>query len=178
MSKRKANNPLKRKQQIARKVLKDLAVVMVLGKSKYCTVMNLRTLKEVVVQEAVAELITDMAWPWRVECSIACRDQNGVEYVVSEEVHCESAYRQSDPRLNDFLNNHHRAFLAKQNPLHVITLAWVIMPCLGDVNELPLEKLNKIYTQLGAFEHLSKWESLQNNENPLLEQDDEHLEVA
>ena len=30
MSKRKANNPLKRKQQIARKILKDLAVVMVL----------------------------------------------------------------------------------------------------------------------------------------------------
>ena len=53
------------------------------------------------------------------------------------------------------------AFLAKQNNLHVITLAWVAVPAIGDKVDLEIETLDKIYTKLGAFEYLSTWESNQ-----------------
>ena len=139
MSKRKANTPIKRKQMIARTALKNLCIAMVLGEAKYCTVMNYKSCNEVKVSQQVAELIAGLPWKWYFECSVVCRDQQGNEYIVSETVHCESAYRQSDPRLNEFLNTHHKAFLAKQNNLHVITLAWVAVPAIGDKVDLEIE---------------------------------------
>ena len=138
VTKRKANTPIKRKQMIARTALKNLCIAMVLGEAKYCTVMNYKSCNEVKVSQQVAELIAGLPWKWYFECSVICRDQNGKEYIVSETVHCESAYRQSDPRLNDFLNTHHKAFLAKQNHLHVVTLAWVAVPAIGDKVDLEI----------------------------------------
>lgn len=161
MSKRKANTPIKRKQMIARTALKNLCIAMVLGEAKYFTVMNYKSCNEVKVSQQVAELIAGLPWKWYFECSVVCRDQQGNEYIVSETVHCESAYRQSDPRLNEFLNKHHKAFLEKQNNLHVITLAWVAVPAIGDKVDLEIETLDKIYTKLGAFEYLSTWENNQ-----------------
>jgi hypothetical protein len=157
--KRKANTPIKRKLMIARTALKNLCIAMVLGESKHCTVMNYKSCNEITVSRQVADLIAGLPWKWQIECSVVCRDQQGKEYVVSETVHCESAYRQSDPRLNDFLNVHHKAFLEKQNPLHVITLAWVAVPVIGNDVELEIETLDKIYTKLGAYEFLSTWEN-------------------
>ena len=49
----------------------------------------------------------------------------------------------------------------KQNHLHVITLAWVAVPAIGDKVDLEIETLDKIYTKLGAFEYLSTWENNQ-----------------
>lgn len=157
--KRKANTPIKRKQMIARTALKNLCIAMVLGEAKYCTVMNYKSCNEVKVSQQVAELIAGLPWKWYIECSVICRDQSGKEYIVSEPVYCDSAYRQSDPRLSTFLNEHHIALYKKQNPLHVITLAWVATPNIGKKVELPIETLDAIYTELGAFEYLSQWET-------------------
>lgn len=157
MSKRKTHTSLKRRELIARAISKDLAIAMVLGSTKYCTVVNLKTGREVKMTRQRADLIVNTPWQWNIECSVICRDQTGKEYVSSEAIQCQSRYRQSDPRLNEFLNTHHRKFLAEQNPMHVITLAWVAVPNLS--TEIPMPMLEKIYRDLGAFEHLSKWES-------------------
>ena len=157
MSKRKRHTSTKRRDLIARASTKDLAIAMVLGSTKYCTVVNIKTGKEIMVDRQRADLIVNTPWQWNIECSVICRKQQGQEYVVSEAIQCQSRYRQSDPRLNDFLNEHHRSFLAKQNPMHVITLAWIAVPNL--TTEVPMPMLEKIYRDLGAFEHLSKWES-------------------
>lgn len=157
--KRKANSNMKRKHLIARAMLKDLCVAMVIdGRSDHCEVFNYKTAQKVPASKQLVELIAGLPWKWYIECSVVCRDQSGKEYVVSEPVYCASAYRQSDPRLSDFLNSNHLAFYKKQNPLHVITLAWVATPNIGKEVELPIETLDKIYTELGAFEYLSQWE--------------------
>jgi len=157
--KRKSNSSMKRKQLIARAMLKDLCVAMVMdGKETHCQVFNYKTAKEVPATQVLANTIANLPWQWYIECSVVCRDQQGKEYVVSEPVYCESAYRQNDPRLSAFLNTHHVKFYKKQNAMHVITLAWVAVPNLGKQVELPIETLDKIYTELGAFENLSKWE--------------------
>lgn len=158
--KRKANSNIKRKALIARAALKNLCIAMVVdGKSEHCEVFNYKTCKRVPVTQQLADLIAHLPWQWYVECSAVCRDQNGKEYTTSESLFCESAYRQNDPRLTDFLNTQHIAFYKKQNHLHVITLAWVAIPNLGAKVELPIETLDKIYTELGAFEYLSQWET-------------------
>jgi hypothetical protein len=159
--KRKNNTMIKRRSMIARTALKNLCIAMVLGEAKYCTVMNFKSVNEVKVSQEIAGLIANLPHKWYFECSVVCRDQTGEEYVVSEPVYCESAYRQSDPRLNEFLNKHHKAFLAKQNPMHVITLAWVAVPVIGNVEELDINTLGAIYTKLGAFDYLSTWENNQ-----------------
>lgn len=159
--KRKKNTLIKRHAMIGRTALKNLCIAMVLGEAKYCTVMNFKSCNEVKVSKEIAGLIANIPWQWYIECSVVCRDQHGEEYVVSEPVYCQSAYRQSDPRLNDFLNTHHKAFLAKQNPLHVVTLAWVAVPVIGKTEELDINTLGKIYNKLGAFDYLSQWENNQ-----------------
>lgn len=160
MMKRKSNSNIKRKALIARAMLKNLCVAMVMdGKETHCQVFNYKVGKRVPVTQQLANLIANLPWEWYIEYSVICRDQSGKEYVVSEPVYCHSAYRQCDPRLSDFLNKNHLAFYNKQNPLHVITLAWVAVPNIGDKVELPIETLDKIYTELGAFEYLSKWEA-------------------
>lgn len=160
MTKRKANSNIKRKQLIARAMLKNLSVAMVIdGKSEHCEVFNHITNERGPATQQVVELIAGLPWKWYIECSVICRDQSGKEYIVSEPVYCDSAYRQSDPRLSTFLNEHHIALYKKQNPLHVITLAWVATPNIGKKVELPIETLDAIYTELGAFEYLSQWET-------------------
>lgn len=157
---RKANCNMKRLQLVARRALKNLCIAMVIdGKSEHCEVFNYKTGKRVPVTQQLAHLIARLPWQWYVECSAVCRDQNGKEYTASESVFCQSAYRQNDPRLTDFLNKYHIDFYKKQNQLHVITLAWVAVPNLGAKVELPIETLDKIYTELGAFEYLSQWET-------------------
>lgn len=158
-SKRKSNSNIKRKALRARPILKNLCIVMVLGENKYYTVMNHKTLEEVLVTREQADLIANLPWQWDVECSVICRDQSGEEYIPSMGLRCKSHYRYSDPRLNDFLNKYHRELLAKQNDLHVATLAWIASPVLDTQTVLELETIKSIYTKLGAFEYLSKWES-------------------
>lgn len=159
-SRGKKFNPNKKLQAEARKKLKNLCVAMVIdGRSDHCEVFNYKTAQKVPASQQLVELIAGLPWKWYIECSVVCRDQSGKEYVVSEPVYCASAYRQSDPRLSDFLNSNHLTFYKKQNPLHVITLAWVATPNIGKEVELPIETLDAIYTELGAFEYLSQWET-------------------
>ena len=52
-------------------------------------------------------------------------------------------------------------FKEKQNPLHIITMAWVAIPVMDETENLDLETLGKIYENLGAFDYLSTWENEQ-----------------
>ncbi len=134
---------------------------MVLGETKYCTLIDYKTGEELNVTVDVAESVEKGCFNWYYECSVVCRDQNGKEYVVSEPHYFQSRYRQSDERLNKYLNDVHVAFKEKQNPLHIITMAWVAIPVMDETENLDLETLGKIYENLGAFDYLSTWENEQ-----------------
>lgn len=155
----KKYNPRKYQEIVVREKIKNFAIAMVLGESKYCTLIDYKTCKEINVSQDVAESVAKGCFNWYYECSVVCRDQTGKEYVVSEPHYFKSRYRQSDQRLNDYLNEAHVAFKEKQNPLHVVTMAWVAIPVIDETEDLDLETLGKIYEQLGAFDYLSKWES-------------------
>ena len=155
----KKYNPRKYQEVLVRGKIKNFAIAMVLGESKYCTLIDYKTCKEINVSQDVAESVANGCFNWYYECSVVCRDQTGKEYVVSEPHYFKSRYRQSDKRLNDYLIEAHVAFKEKQNPLHVVTMAWVAIPVIDETEDLDLETLGKIYEQLGAFDYLSKWES-------------------
>ena len=155
----KKYNPRKYLDLVVRDRVKNFAIAMVLGETKYCTLIDYKTGEELNVTVDVAESVEQGCFNWYYECSVVCRDQTGKEYVVSEPHYFQSRYRQSDKRLNKYLNQVHAVFKEKQNPLHVITMAWVAIPVIDETENLDLETLGKIYENLGAFDYLSKWEN-------------------
>ncbi len=160
--KRKANNPLKRNEIMARRLLRNKAMVYVAG-VRDVIMFDTQTLDRVNTTQLQADCVRFYPWRWRVELSVICRDQSGSEYITSEMVETESRYKQSDVRLLDWLNTEHQRFLNTQNPYHKVTAAWVAIPVVDDkVPELDMRQLDVMYRKMGAFEYLSKWEHEQN----------------
>ena len=170
----KKYNPLKAQMLSAERTIKDFAIAMVLGETKFCTLIDYKTCKELNVSRAVADSVAEGCWNWYYECSVVCRSQTGEEYINSESHYFQSRYRQSDKRLNKYLNKVHAELKKKQNPLHVVTLAWVAIPVFDKAEELDLDTLGRIYKQLGAFDYLSKWENDQLEKEKLEEKETEN----
>ena len=118
----KKYNPRKYLDLVVRDKVKNFAIAMVLGETKYCTLIDYKTGEELNVTVDVAESVEKGCFNWYYECSVVCRDQNGKEYVVSEPHYFQSRYRQSDERLNKYLNEVHVAF--KENKTHFILSRW------------------------------------------------------
>lgn len=161
MKKRKANNPQKRLALIGRKVLKDKLVVFVQGVTKHAVLVDRKTLRVRNPTETEATLIARNAWFWAFELSVLCRDQSGEEYVTSEPMFCQSAYKQGTKELIDLLNKEHARFANTCNRLHMVTLAWVAAPVHDGEEIMSPKELHDLYDSMGAFEFLSHWENEQ-----------------
>lgn len=159
---RKRNNNLLRLERLAQIKLKNFAAAFVAGKP-YVEQVNLVTLKPMLANPEIVKLLNGFAYKWQIECSVICRDQAGVEYVVSETVNCVDKYRHSDPDFMRFLNSNHQRLLKECNPLHIITAAWVALPV--NRQSLSMDTLDTIYRNMGAFDFMSSYEASKDGES-------------
>lgn len=153
--KRKAYNPVKRINLLAKSVLKGHAVVFVGGNGGKCDLVDIKKAHIYQPRMEVARVIEQGRFKWAILCAAFCRGQDGQEYMKSQLVYSPEECRQSD--LAGTVEGLHQSMIRNEiNQQHLLNVGWLAAPVQGDIDE---GVAGKIFAKAGAWEYLSKWEN-------------------
>jgi hypothetical protein len=155
MASRPNKTAAKRYFRVAQALVKDLLVVFVAGQNDgYVNCWNRKRKRVERITRPTAMAIADVPYPWMVCCAVTGRRQDGEQYAKLEWLAAPHNITQS--QIAKHCNELHQQLLAKFNPMHKLTAAWVASP-RGEM--LDEKEIDEIITALGAYEFLAKWES-------------------
>ncbi len=157
MKRRKANNGQARRERYSRAVLRQFRVGVLnldwVGRPDEVTqyLIDLSNGKELRHGVNVAEAVCDIAHRWTVYIGVMCRDQNGVEYLKSDEF-VTSGIHKAD-QLTPNIEQAYRALRDSCNPAHIVSSGWIANPCGVSLSE---DQAAHIYDMAGAWQHVER----------------------
>lgn len=153
---RKKHNPIKRYQRFGATKLKGTLIGYMVNEDKYTDLLTLKG-KRIPLTKDMVNLIEQVPYKWHTVCVTICKSEVGEKYIKMQEVVAQAPYYKRD--LVQVCNDIHYALVNQTNKNHMITAGWLSSP-------LPIEYTNDmvfdIFTELGAFKFLAKWEHDQN----------------
>jgi len=150
----KKNSQLNRSTRMARYGTSDLLLVFVGGK-KETHVLDKTDGSYVNVGAIIADSFQSIAFKWSIYLAVLCRRQDGQEYIQSEEIHHQQAYRRNI--LEGKLNRRHEKLIESCNKLHIVNIAWIASTTPYQFND---EYCDKLLTSRDAWSKPSQWEVL------------------
>lgn len=101
--------------------------------------INIRNGNQVSATPLIIDALRSITYNWSVLIAALCVDDNGREYIKSEQVDAKEPYLQSD--LMEVLDMQHRALLMNCNQNHLINAVWLATPYEHDWDESHAAKL-------------------------------------
>lgn len=151
---KKRSNAAARYNRAAAYELKDLVMVFVGGVDGLNRVFNYQTGIEVkAVTQRMFDAILEAQHLWVVQIAAFFRDQNGDEYFSAAEI--SAPHRCKHDQMVTGLEKEHNELIKGSNPLHLINVGYIASPRQIEFNP---SRSNEIYSKLGAYEPISKWE--------------------
>ena len=104
---------------------------------------------------AVAKRLAVIPLSWNITCIVVCRDQQGEQYVICQEVPSKDGKPRAFRAMRRELDEHHTNLINGANDLHYITFGWIASP---DGYGVDNDSAYYVMETLGAFDRASKWE--------------------
>lgn len=139
-----------------RKRVRNLGITLLVGDK--CEIVNMNTNRIMMGKNRtqVGELLRDMTQTkhkWSVLLCVFGRTETGEEYIktldVAPPVPCYSN------EITEALQAEHSKLYDSFNKNHFVNIGWIAKPNDGEFDE---EKVKELFTKLGAFENIAKWE--------------------
>jgi hypothetical protein len=152
---RKKNaNKVSRDRKLAQIFTKNLAVTFLPGEK--CNIIDMTTLKKCDgLSSRRLYDITQHQHKWTIMLIVFGRTETGDEYFKCEEAVSPRPCYQHE--IGDSMNQVHRRLYDNFNKNHFISLGWIA--CMHD-REFDLDEMMKLFTELGAFEYITKHEDV------------------
>lgn len=148
----KKNCHMKRAQKMAIFGTSDLLLVFVGGKAETYA-LDKKSGGPVNIGPSIAASLNSVAFKWCVYLAVLCKDQNGQQYIQSEEVKLVHPYKRE--LLVEMLNEKHRELIKTCNPLHVLNMGWIASTVPYEFEDQHCEKL---FNLQGGWKFNAKWE--------------------
>ncbi|HAC66468.1 MAG TPA: hypothetical protein DCP19_00480 [Pseudomonas sp.] len=101
--------------------------------------------------QPVATAFCDFSYSWTVYISVLCRDQQGTQYIKSEEIALANICRAE--QLTEVLEHFCCKLRDGCNTKHIVGTAWIADPCGVSLSE---EQAAHIYDVIGAWAHVER----------------------
>jgi len=145
---RKKYNPLKGKLVMVNHALKSIGVFRSTQTQEdgECEVIDYKKGKRVHMGKSMAKAIVGLRHKWTIH--IAAIGNNGFDdYIKSEVIECKHEMYQAD--LAEYLDKEHKKFIEKEmNPDHLRNVAWLAIPCGGEISE---SDFGELMSKMGAW---------------------------
>ena len=153
---KKDGNRLARDRRLANIFTKSVGIVQLPGDNSNIVDLDTHEVKNNISQQRAFD-ITGHQHKWSVLLCVFGRANDGKEYFKSEEVVSPRICYQSE--IGDSMNGLHNKMYEEFNKNHFVSLGWVATP---HDREFDLDEMFKLFTKLGAFEYIAKWEKCEN----------------
>jgi hypothetical protein len=151
---RKKNSIERRYQRYSRAILSNHCLAFVVSEKEIgVTLYYTKNGKKVTASPVIQAAIQTIKYKWSLYLGVFCRDQMGNQYMQGEWVQSNEPYYHTE--LIDTMNDLHQELISSANPNHKMNAGWIAVPVSG---EIPDDMIDKIFTDLKAWDVLAPWE--------------------
>lgn len=151
---RKAYNPHKRLQRVAKATMKKLGVIYVGGNGNKCRMVDASSGRIYNPDQYTATAVSEVRFNWSIFCAVFLRDQEGVEYMKSLTIQVNEPARQQD--IAEQVGEIHTELVQGINKKHLVNVGWIARP---DGVEMTEQEAGILFDKADAWDSLATWEA-------------------